>query len=151
MFTTTNSFRDKATVMAATVLFSATCIGAAIAPARAATPDFKASVERSIDETVQMPAPASAKGTATLAVSIDANGAVGDVALVKSSGVPSFDREAVRTAKAVDYPAGKARTIAMVLGFGERPSVRNAKALVTAYRNDNRQLLANASSARPNG
>jgi TonB family protein len=151
MFTTTNSFRDKATVMAATVLFSATCIGAAITPAQASTADFKASVERSIDTTVRLPAPATAKGTATLAVSIDANGAVSNVALVKSSGVKNFDREAVRTANAVSYPAGKARTIAMVLGFNQRPSVAGAKSLVTAYRNDNRQLLATASTAQPNG
>ncbi|CAN5305987.1 hypothetical protein BH09PSE3_BH09PSE3_08980 [soil metagenome] len=128
---------------------------AAPSAAHAAPTGFQKSVEASIDNNLRMPANTDSRGVVTVAVSVGADGSVSEAKVVKSSGHNSFDREAVRTARAVSYPAtGKARTIAMVLGFNQ-PAPRNAilqgKQLVDAYRTDRRQLLADQTTAQPVG
>jgi TonB family protein len=66
------------------------------------------------------PALAGRHGTATLAVVVDASGRVESIKLLKSAGFANFDREAIRTASRVSYPASaNGRTVAMVLGFNE--------------------------------
>jgi TonB family protein len=84
--------------------------------------DYRASVEKSIDAQLRMPEAglAGRHGTATLAVVVDASGRVESIKLLKSAGFANFDREAIRTASRVSYPASaNGRTVAMVLGFNE--------------------------------
>lgn len=148
MFTANSNFGNNAAAMVGAIAMSAVCMFVAVSPARADTPaSFRGQVETSIDKTLEFPAGVGVdtKGVTTLAVSIDADGAVGKVDVIKSSGNRSFDREALRTAKTVSYPAGEARTIAMVLGFNRRAvpaDAQRAAQLIAAYRNDPRQLLA---------
>lgn len=89
--------------------------------------DYRTKVETSIDKELRLPEASLAgrHGTATLAVTVDTNGRVESVRLLKSAGFTSFDREAIRTANRVSYPASsKGRTVAMVLGFNEQVSAK---------------------------
>ena len=148
MFVNTTSFANTATAVVGAVAMSAACLMVAVSPARAETAtSARASIERSIDANLRTPPSLRGEnaGIVTLSVSVAADGSVSDVSVMKSSGFRSFDREAVRTARAVAYPAGQDRTIAMVLGFNrEVPDVAKAQAsrLLAAYRSDPRHLLA---------
>ena len=151
----TATLSNTATAFIGAAFCSIAVMGIAAPSAHAAPAGFQKSVEASIENNLRMPVTTDRKGVATVAVSIDANGSVSDASVVKSSGHLSFDREAVRTARAVSYPAtGKARTVAMVLGFNQpapRHAISQGKQLVDAYRNDRRQLLADQSTAQPVG
>ncbi|MDB5715178.1 MAG: TonB family protein [Sphingomonadales bacterium] len=151
----TASVSNAAAAFVGAAFCSVAILGLTAPQAHAAPVGFQKSVEASIDNNLRLPGNTNSKGVATVAVSIDADGSVSDANVVKSSGHASFDREALRTARAVSYPAtGKARTIAMVLGFNEpAPSsaISQGKQLVDAYRNDKRQLLADKSTAQPVG
>jgi TonB family protein len=141
---------------AVTVTLSTAVLAAAIiTPVKAATPStVKAAIERSIDAQMQMPAAHSKRGIATVSVRVDANGNVKSANLVGSTGTKAFDDEAIRTANAVSYPAGKPRNVVMVLGFGLSVSAADrAKSVTLAsqYRNDARQLMATETTAQPNG
>jgi TonB family protein len=110
--------------------------------------DFRRAVETSIDHELHA---ASVKmgnrsGVATLAIAVDPQGAVRSIDLVKSSGHPGFDKDAIAIAHRVGYPAsGKARTVAMVLGFNRQVDV-NAQAkgqrLVQTWLENQRVMLA---------
>jgi TonB family protein len=142
---------------AVTVALSTAVLAAAvITPVKAATPSqFKVAVERSIDAKMQMPVSHySKKGVATVSVRIDKSGTVQSANLIASTGTKSFDDEALRTAKAVSYPAGQSRNVVMVLGFGRTVSISDrAKSVTLAnrYLSDRRQLLATETTAQPNG
>jgi TonB family protein len=152
----TATLSNTATALVGAAFCSIAVMGIAVPSAHAAAPvGFQKSVEASIQNHMRLPGNTDSKGVATVAISIDANGAVSDANVVKSSGVASFDREAVRTARAVSYPAtGKARTVAMVLGFNQpatTAAISQGKQLVDAYRTDRRQLLADQTTAQPLG
>ena len=96
----------------------------------------------------------SKKGVATVSIRINAQGNVQSASLIASTGTKAFDDEAIRTAKAVSYPAGKSRNVVMVLGFGRGVSATDrAKSVTLAnrYLSDPRQLLATETTAQPNG
>lgn len=138
----------------ATTVLSFVVLAAAVSPARADTNNFRANVERSIDATMKMPTAESKAGVATVAVRIDADGSVVNASLVGTTGVPAYDREAIRTAKTVSYPAGAARDVVMVLGFGREASAQDrahGATLAAQFRSDRRQLLATETTAQPNG
>lgn len=147
---------NVATSLVGAAFCSVAALAIAVPSAHAAAPaGFQKSVEASIDNNLRMPANAPSKGVATVAVIIDANGSVSDAQVVQSSGHSVLDREAIRTARAVSYPAtGKPRTLAMVLGFNQPATAAQAshgKQLVDAYRTDRRQLLADKTTAQPTG
>ena len=141
------------------IAFCSVAAVAIVAPqAHAAAPaSFQSRVEASIDNTMQFPAHVSndVRGVATVAVLIDAKGNVRSADIVKSSGNGALDREAVRTARAVSYPAtGANRTVAMVLAFNQpapRAAQDESRKLANAYRDDHRQLLATETTAQPVG
>lgn len=118
--------------------------------------ETRASIEKSIDKELRLAeaSVAGRKGTATLAVTLSANGRVKNVQLLKSAGHASFDREAIRTANTVSYPASASgRTVAMVLGFNEKVSPKaqaEGGAIVTewAARQDRKVRLAEQSTAQ---
>ena len=137
-----------------TTVLSFAVLAAAVSPAKADTTVFRDKVERSIKANLQMPLARPKQGIATVAVHITADGAVKSAELLGSTGSAAYDNEAVRTAKAVSYPAGAARNIVMVLGFDRTiKSSDRAKSVTLAsqYLNDSRQLLATETTAKPNG
>jgi TonB family protein len=147
---------STATVMIGTA-FLALSAAAIASPAHANTPaNFVKAVETSIDQTLDLPADAyGRKGVVTVAVTVAANGSVSDVSVAKSSGIRTFDLEAVRAAKRVAYPAtGQVRTLALVLGFGKNATAHEAvegKRIVDAMLTDSRRLLATDTKAQPIG
>jgi TonB family protein len=155
--TSLDSITSTATALIGTAFIAAAFVGIA-SPARAATPaGFQKTVEAQISKTLRFPVgvTSQAQGVATVAVSVNADGTVSDASIARSSGTRAFDREAIRTAKLVRYPAtGAARSVAMVLSFGQTPDsvdTAAAKAIVNAYRTDHRQLLATETRAKPAG
>jgi TonB family protein len=147
---------NVATSLVGAAFCSVAALAIAVPSAHAAAPTgFQKSVEASINNNLRLPMNTDRKGVATIAVSIDGKGAVSDTNIVQSSGHASFDREAIRTARAVSYPAtGKPHTMAMVLGFNQPATnrqVSHGKQLVDAYRTDRRQLLANETTVQPIG
>lgn len=157
MFNTSiHNVSSAATIMIGTAFLAVSTLAIAT-PARAEAPvGFQKAVETSIGQTLRFPKGNSARtGVATVAVVVDANGAVKAATLVGASGTAAFDAEALRTAKTVRYPAtGKARTVAMVLGFGQPATAADAargKVIVEAYRSDSRRLLASDTTAQPAG
>ncbi len=147
---------SAATVMIGTAFLAVAAIGIAT-PARAdSRADFAKTVNARIESTLQIPSSnAQAQGVATVAVIVAANGRVESATIARTSGTAAFDREALRTAKTVRYPAtGKARTVAMVLGFNRAPDANDfaqGKGVVEAYRTDHRHLLATDTTAQPVG
>lgn len=113
-------------IRTAAALFATGMTFLTFSAAHAASPaEYRAAVETSIDKELRLPAGQhdGRHGTATLAVTVDANGRVESVKLLKSAGFASFDQEAIRTANRVSYPASaKGRTVAMILGFNEQVS-----------------------------
>ena len=149
MGTITTSTRAVATLLATAMTL------ATFSAARAETgADARTHIENSIDKELRLPNGQldGRHGTATLAVTIDANGRIEAVKLLKSAGYGSFDREAIRTASRVSYPASaRGRTVAMVLGFNEKVSTKmqaEAGAIVTAWLNTNKVMLANTTTAQ---
>ena len=74
--------------------------------------------------------------------------------LLKSAGFANFDREAIRTASRVSYPASaNGRTVAMVLGFNEAVTSKaqaEGGAIVTAWADeqDRKVRLAQQTTAQ---
>jgi len=128
----TIDFQRIAVSSAGALLLSAACVVSAVGPARAAEPnapltvsDWQQEVGQQINANLR--APASFRGeqaTATVAVTLDADGEFTGARIAKSSGHGSIDREAVRVANAVDYPAlpaglrGRPQTVTMQVYFG---------------------------------
>lgn len=150
-------FASSALTNIAAGLFAVAVTLATVSAVRAEEPGiagFRAGVEKDIDRKLRLPPGQSEgrHGIATIAVTIDANGKVETADLVRSSGFDAFDREALRTAHAVSYPAtGTPRTVAMVLGFNQpvNDQARNeGRRLVTAWRAGQRVMLAKDNAAR---
>jgi TonB family protein len=136
-------FRTTATAVAASMLGTA-LIFAVPQAAHAATPttDFVRDVEAQIGSRDY--APSSATGIATIAVRIDADGKVLSADVAGSSGHKALDDDALLTAKSVVYPKGKARTIAVVMKYGnaKKPEAEQSARLVNRYVNAKGEALA---------
>ncbi len=147
---------SAATVMIGTAFLAVAGIGIA-APARADVPaGFTQATEASVDSTLRLPYGVEGrKGVATVAVQIAADGSVQSARIVGSTGSAALDREALRTANTVHYPApGKPQTVALVLGFNRTVGATDqarGKAIVDAYVTDSRRLLATKTTAKPIG
>lgn len=154
MFTATApNFRVTATAFAASLLGTA-LVFAIPQAAQAATTgsDFVRNVESQLAQDSLMTV--DAKGVATVAVRIDADGNIRSAEIAKSSGHPALDQEALTSAKSVQYPKGSnARTVAVVLRFGNvaMPSKSESAALVTRYVNAKGEALASQNPASPVG
>lgn len=115
------------------VALSAACIGAAVAPARAATPvanpqDWQAAVERQIgayDRSYAVEKLGNRKAEAVIAVRFTADGAFAGADIARSTGIGALDRHALNVAARIRYPQlpesmqGRPQTVAMRLVFGE--------------------------------
>ncbi len=128
---------------------------ATVSAAKAETNEaFRATVEAGIDSELRLPKGAIDKrhGTAVVAVTVGAEGSVQNAAIVHSAGYASFDREALRTARVVSYPAtGEVRAVAMVLGFNQPADAKvqgKAARLVAAYAEKQKVMLANRTTAQ---
>ena len=154
--TTNRIFASSALTNIAASLFAVAATLTTVSTVRAETgvADFRNHVESSIDKTLRLPQGKddARQGIATVAVTVDARGKVETTDLVRSSGIRAFDREALRTARTVSYPAtGKSRTVAMVLGFNRTITEGmqgEANRLVTAWRDDRRVRLAEGIAAQ---
>lgn len=165
MITSITSFHAPARHLATGAL--ALCFGlglAGVAQAQEKPAEFRAVVEQGIDRTLRLPrTPSDAlrnrdnrAAIATLAVTIDGKGKVDAADIVQSTGWRDFDAEALRTARAITYPAtGKTRSIAMVLGFNRKVTAdmrQAAQQQLLAWREDQRVRLANRIDAdQPDG
>lgn len=146
MYTETQpTFRTVATGFAAAAVYTGLLLAVTTSPAKAATNDaFVRSVEHQLGHEAW--APTDDKGVATVAVRIDAQGTVQHAAVVGSTGHAVLDREALSTAKAVNYPKGdRARTVAVVLTYGKgtkRPTKEETARLVSRYANAKGEAFA---------
>ncbi|MGD9811994.1 MAG: energy transducer TonB [Sphingobium sp.] len=154
MITNTYSLSDTFTRVAAGAL--AVALTAVTVTAAKAETDgkFRDAVETGIRNELRLPSGSidSRRGTAIVAVSVDSAGNVRNAQIVQSAGFSGFDREALRTARTVSYPAtGENRTVAMVLGFNqqvaENTSGKAAK-LVAAYAEKQKVMFADKTSAQ---
>lgn len=158
----TNSYMFRTglltTMSAAALAFIGTAATVASVHADTGKASFRNHVETSIARHLRLPDDKahSPAGVATVAVGIDADGAVRSTSLLRSSGVAAYDEEALRTAQTVSYPAtGKPRTVAMVLGFNRTVSAteqRQAQQLADNITNTGRDRdirLAETVSAQP--
>lgn len=118
------------------------------------TAGFRATVERGISKQLNRHngQTDSRKGIATVAIFIDGEGKVLATGIAHSTGWADLDREALRTAQTVSYPAtGKPRSVAMVLGFNRQVTADMHKAArqeVLAWQRDQRLMLANTYDAQ---
>ncbi|SNS82988.1 TonB family C-terminal domain-containing protein [Sphingomonas laterariae] len=128
----TIDFQRIAVSSAGALLLSAACVMGAVGPARAAEAnapltisDWALDVSQQID--AELRAPSTFRGdaaTARVQISFDAAGAFTGASVARSSGNGSIDREAVRVANAIAYPAfpeglrGQAQTVNMEVHFG---------------------------------
>lgn len=149
MYATAPNFRTVATAFAGATVYTALLLAVSTSPARAATTDsqFAQKVEQQIAQPGHY-AP-SGRGVATLSVKVDANGKLLNVALVESTGDKALDADAVATTKALDWPAGRARQVAVVLTYGgaKAPAKVESVARVTRYTNAKGEALADATPA----
>lgn len=132
------------------LLLSAACVGAAVSPVHAATPnapatidDWQAVVEKQIDAKLRMPEGAFLTRDvlkSQVAVRVGSDGDVAGIDLAHSSGSRTLDREALRVARAIAYPA-------LPEGLRDRPqtitmNVRFASSKLALLRDDAEQRLA---------
>ena len=142
-------------IAAGALAIALTC-GITAAASAKSPQDVRANIEASIEHELALPkaTPADRHGTATLAITVGADGRPAAVRLLKSAGFKPFDQEAIRTANRVSYPeAARGKTVAMVLGFNEKvSSTEQAKGgeIVTAWLADQNQkvMLASETTAR---
>jgi len=147
MITYTNtSPRVTATAFAAALLGTALVFAIPETATAATTDGFVAKVERQLKSNDFN---ATGNGIATIAANVAADGSVRSMTLVGSTGNSALDRQAMRTAKAVAWPAGKDRKVAVVLTFNEarKPSPAATKALVARYTNVRGEALAQQTPA----
>lgn len=119
------------------VLLSTATVVAAVSPAKAVEAnapltigDWQTVVEQQIDRTLRVPGSAVLRPmtAATVRVRFAADGAFEGASLARSTGVPALDREALRTATKIAYPAlpnglrGRPQTVEMKLFFGSSAS-----------------------------
>ncbi len=147
------NFRVTATAFAASLLGTALVFAVPQAAQAATTSsDFVSNVEAQLAQGSQTAF--SDKGVATVAVRIDADGSIRSAEIAKSSGRRALDKAALATAKSVHYPQGtKARTVAVVLRFGDapKPAKEESAALVSRYVNARGEALASQNPASPVG
>jgi TonB family protein len=153
MFTATvPSFRLSATAFAASLLGTA-LVFAVPQAAQAAPTDsgFVRDVETQLKTDTF--APDGLAGVATIAVRIDARGKVLSADVAGTSGHKALDRDALLIATSVVYPKGQARTVAVVMKYGDakRPTAAQSAALVNRYVNAKGEALASQSPATPVG
>jgi TonB family protein len=135
-FDTTDLQRLAVSTLGAVAL-SATCIGAAIAPSRAATPiaaaatAWQAAVERKLDartDAFSLHMPSGKRTEAVVAIRFAADGTFASADIARSTGNRALDRHALNVASKLDYPLmpeplrGKPQTVAMRLFFGRADS-----------------------------
>ncbi len=153
MFTATApSFRMTATAFAASLLGTALVFAIPQAAQAAPKPDnFVQKVESQIVS--YRPLAAGGNGVATIAVNIDANGKVRNMELVESTGDKSLDRDAIAATREINWPAGKARSVGVVLTYGDvkAPAKIVSQAIIGRYTNAKGEALASQSSASPTG
>lgn len=136
----TTDFQRIAVSSAGALLLSAACVIGAVSPARAAEPnapltisDWQANVGRQINAELRTPATfRSDTATATVAIALDAGGDFTAAKVAKSSGNGAIDREAIRVASRIAYPAlpaglrGQPQTVTMQVYFGTATSADTA-------------------------
>ncbi len=117
------------------LILSTACVVGAVGPAKAATAnapltvgDWQADVEQQIDRVLRVPDRSLGgrdHAVTTVSVRFDANGDFAGASVAKSSRIGAVDREALRVARNISYPAlpqglrGRPQTIAMQLYFGQ--------------------------------
>lgn len=147
--TTAPKFRVTATAFAASMVGTALVFAIPqVAQAATTHSDFVRSVEAQLNRSDF--AATGDTGVATVAVRIDADGKVLSAQVAGTSGHAALDREALSTAKSVNYPKGeRARTVAVVLRFGNvaKPSKSQSAALVNRYVNAKGEALASQNPA----
>ena len=135
---TTADARRFALASIGAVIFSATCIAGAVAPARAAEPsapnapltvaDWQAKVGDQLDARLRTPTMALRSHdhlVARVDVSFDRDGGFTGARIAQSSGSTSVDRQVVRIAQAIAYPPlpagfrGRPQTVTMQAYFGQ--------------------------------
>ncbi|UVO53830.1 energy transducer TonB [Sphingomonas sp. SUN039] len=143
MYTATApSFRTTATAVAASMLGTALIFAAPQAAQASPKSDFVRNVEAQLK--TEAYAPADLSGVATIAVRIDADGKVLSADVAGSSGHKLLDDDALLTAKSVVFPKGAARTVAVVMKYGNvaKPGEAQSVALVNRYVNAKGEALA---------
>lgn len=156
-----NPLKEPAHCLATGLLALSVGLGlGGVAQAQEKPADFRSVVEQGIDRTLRLPrqpddalrAQTARSAAATVAVTIDGQGKAAAADIVKSTGWRDFDSEALRTARAIAYPAtGRTRTIAMVLGFNKEVTAdmqQAAQQQVFAWREERRVRLAKRIDAR---
>ncbi len=148
-------FQNAIRPIAAGTLALAMGLGlAGAAHAKDANQDFRTKVEQGIDKNLRLPTTmdSARKGIATVAVTIDGNGTVRSADIVKSSGWKDYDKEALRTARSISYPAtGTTSSVAMVLGFNKEVTAdmqQAAKQQFLAWRQEQEVRLAGRNEAQ---
>ncbi|MFW2830281.1 energy transducer TonB [Sphingomonas sp. ID0503] len=127
-------FQRVAASTVGALVVSTACLAAAVAPARAAelkpvsVAEWQANVSHKIDGTVRsFNVDPEKKGVATLRLSFDKSGELADAKLATSTGNRELDRVALRTARAIAYPAlpatAQGKPVLMKVFFGSEPSV----------------------------
>ena len=137
MFTATKATtRETATAVAGALLCTVFAFAVSASPAHAAT-SAKAQIERQLVREASNAGliEDTTPGVATVAVRVDAEGRIADSTVVQSSGRRSFDEEALRSARAVDYPKGAPRTVAVVMTFNlaAAPQAQASAEVVSRY------------------
>jgi TonB family protein len=149
MYATAPSFRTVATAFAGATVYTALLLAVSTSPARAATTDtqFIQKVEAQIANPNSF-AP-TGRGVATVAVRVDASGKLLSAALVGSTGDKALDANAVATTRSLDWPAGRARTVGVVLSYGgaKVPAKAASVSRVNRYTNAKGEALAEATPA----
>lgn len=155
--TVRNANRSNALTHFAAAIFAVGMTFAAVSASKAqAEEGFRAKVESNIDQEMRLPngvgRERDREGTAIVVLTIAADGTVRSAALAQSAGFSAFDREALRTASKVSYPAtGEERTVAMALGFNQKVTPgaqRKAVRLAEDYRAKHDVMLANSTTAQ---
>lgn len=128
----TIDFQRIAVSSAGALLLSAACVVGAVGTARAAETnapltinDWQQDVNRQIDDNLRVPARFDGGlAAATVAVMLNADGEFGSASIAKSSGNDAVDKEAMRVAHAISYPAlptglrGRPREVTMQVYIG---------------------------------
>lgn len=153
----TIDFQRIAVSSAGALLLSAACVVAAVNPVRAAEPnapltisDWQQNVNRQIDKNLRVPTNFDRKLAATaVSVVLDADGEFDGASVAQSSGSSAVDREAVRVAGAIDYPAlpaglrGRPQQVTMQVYIGtDANEVQGANQRLAARSTDRIQTAA---------